>query len=156
MKKTMVTALLFLSALVVQAASAPVNFAGNWTFNSAQSKNIGMMGQAKIQTTVNQSKTRMVVDDNSVFSGQADTQHTVYEPTGKPLTNTSTMTGRAITRSHWDGARLITEWESAGAIAGTTTTRIETRYLSPDGRTMYVESARPGKDPMVMVFTKDK
>jgi hypothetical protein len=156
MKKTMVTVPLFLSALVVQAASAPANFAGNWTFNSTQSKNIGMMGQAKIQTTVTQSKTRLVVEDNSVFSGQADTQHTTYDLTGKSLTNTSMMAEQAITRSHWDGTRLITEWESAGAIAGTTTTRIETRYLSPDGKTMYVESARRGKDPMVMVFTKDK
>ena len=31
-----------------------------------------MMGQAKIQTTVTQSKTRLVVDDNSVFNGQPD------------------------------------------------------------------------------------
>ncbi len=156
MKKTMVRVLLLLTALVVQAASAPANFAGNWTFDSAQSKNIGMMGQAKIQTTVTQSKTRLMVDDNSVFSGQADTQHTIYDLTGKPVINTSMMAGQATTRSHWDGARLITEWESAGAIAGTTTTRIETRYLSPDGKTMFVESARPGKDPMVMVFTKKK
>jgi hypothetical protein len=156
MKKSIVTMLLFLSALVVQAASAPANFAGNWTFDSAQSKNVGMMGQAKIQTTVTQSKTELVVADNSVFNGQVDNQHTTYDLTGRPVTNTSTMAGQATTRSHWEGARLITEWNSAGAIAGTTTTRIETRYLSADGKTMYVESARPGKDPMLMVFTKDK
>jgi hypothetical protein len=29
--------------LVVQAASAPANFSGNWTFDWAQSKNIGMI-----------------------------------------------------------------------------------------------------------------
>src|SRR5271163_4107307 len=111
MKKTMVTVLLFLSGLAVQAASAPPNFAGNWRFDSAQSKNVGMMGRAKIQTTVSQSKTMLMVDDNSVFSGQADTQHTIYDLTGKPVTNTSTMAGQATTRSRWDGARLITEWE---------------------------------------------
>lgn len=49
---------------------------------------------------------------------------------------------------------MITDWESPGAIAGTVVKRIETRYLSPDGKTMYVESARPGKDPMIIVFTK--
>jgi hypothetical protein len=156
MKKTMVAMLMLLSTLAVQAVSAPANFAGNWTFDSAQSKNIGMMGQAKVQTIVTQSKTELVVDDNSVFNGEADHQHTTFDLTGKPVTNTSMMAGQATTRSHWDGARLITEWESAGAIAGTTTTRIETRYLSADGKTMYVESARPGKEPMVMVFTKDK
>jgi hypothetical protein len=155
MKKTVAAMLVFLGAFVVQAASAPANFSGNWTFSPAQSKNIGMMGQAKVQTTVTQSKARLVVDDDSVFNGQADNQHTTYDLTGKLVTNTSMMAGQATTRSHWEGTRLITEWESAGAIAGTTTTRIETRYLSPDGMTMYVESMRPGKDPMVMVFTKD-
>jgi hypothetical protein len=141
---------------VVQAASAPANFSGKWAFNPEQSKNVGMMDQAKIQTTVTQSKARLVVDDDSIFNGQADNQHTTYDLSGKAVTNTLTMAGKATTRSRWEGARLITEWESAGAIAGTTTTRIETRYLSADGRTMYVESARSGKVPMVMVFTKDK
>ena len=28
--------------------------------------------------------------------------------------------------------------------------------LSPDGKTMYVESARNDKDPMIIVFTKDE
>jgi len=95
-----------------------------------------------------------VVDDNSEFNGQKDTQHTVYDLTGKPTTNFSMMAGQATTRSHWEGTRLISDWESLGAIAGTTVKRIETRYLSPDGKTMYVESARPGKDPMIIVFTK--
>jgi hypothetical protein len=148
--------LLFLSGAPVLAASAPANFSGNWTFDPTQSRNIGMMSQANIQTTVAQSKTHLVVDDDSAFSGQRDTQHTIYDLTGKPVTNTSLMAGQSTTRSHWEGVRLITGWNSAGAIAGTTTTRVETRYLSADGKTMYVESARPGKDPMVLVFTKDK
>jgi hypothetical protein len=57
------------------------------------------------------------VDDTSVFNGQTDTQHTVYDLTGKPVTNTSMMAGQATTRSHWAAKRLITEWESPGAIA---------------------------------------
>jgi hypothetical protein len=155
MKRILIVLVLF-AAGVVHAASAQVNFSGNWTFDPAQSKNVGMMAGAKIQTTVTQSKARVVVDDNSVFNGQADTQHTVYDLTGKPATNTLTMAGQATARSHWDGARLITDWESPGAIAGTVVKRIETRYLSADGKTMYLESVRPGKDPMIMVFTKDK
>jgi hypothetical protein len=156
MKRTAITILVFLSALSVQAASAPPNFSGNWSFDPAQSRNIGMMAQAKIQTTVTQSNTRLMVDDKSSFNGQEDTQHTSYDLTGKPVTNTSMMAGQVTTRSHWQGTRMITEWESAGAIAGTTTKRVETRYLSADGLSMYVESARPGKDAMVMVFKKDK
>jgi hypothetical protein len=136
------------------AASAPANFSGNWAFDPAQSKNVGMMAQGKIHTTVSQTKLKIVVDDNSEFNGQKDTQHTIYDLTGKPVTNTSMMAGQATTRSHWKRTRLITEWESSGAIAGTTVKRTETRYLSHDGKTMYVESARSGKDPMVIVFTR--
>lgn len=122
----------------------------------AQSKNVGMMAQGTIQTVITQSTLQLVVDDNSVFNGQKDTQHTVYDLTGKPATNRSMMAGQAATRSHWEGAQLITEWESAGAIAGTVTKRTEKRYLSPDGNTMFVESARAGKDPILMVFLKAK
>ena len=154
MKKTIPAFVLLFIATLAFAASAPANFSGNWVFDAAQSKNVGMMAQGKIHTTVSQTRQRIVVDDNSEFNGQKDTQHTVYDLTGKPITNTSIMAGQATTRSHWEGTRLISDWESPGAIAGTMVKRIETRYLSPDGQTMYVESARLGKDPMIIVFTK--
>jgi hypothetical protein len=154
MKRPLMGFVLLLCAGMAYAASVPANFSGNWTFDPAQSKNVGMMAQGKIQTTVSQTKFTIVVQDNSDFSGQKDTQHTVYDLTGTAVTNTSMMAGQATTRSHWEGARLITDWENAGAIAGTLIKRVETRYLSADGKTMYVESARPGKDSMVIVFTK--
>lgn len=156
MKKTVTGFVLLFLAGMAYAASAPANSSGNWTFDAAQSKNAGMMAQGKIHTTVSQTKLKIVVDDNSEFNSQKDAQHAVYDLTGKPINNTSMMTGQATTRSHWEGARLITDWESPGAIAGTMVTRTETRYLSPDGKTMYVESARSGKDPMIIVFTRDK
>jgi uncharacterized membrane protein len=145
MKKTVTGFVLLFLAGMAYAASAPANFSGNWTFDAAQSKNVGMMAQGKVHTTMSQTKLKIVVDDNSEFIIQKDTQHTVYD-----------LTGQATTRSHWAGARLITDWESPGAIAGTMVKRTETRYLSPDGKTMYVESARSGKDPMIIVFTRDK
>jgi hypothetical protein len=154
MKKQFATLVILLNAMLVSAAPAPVNFAGNWTFHPAQSTNVGMMAQGKIQTVITQTKTEVVVDDTSVFNGQTDTQHTVYNLTGKAVTNMSMMSGQATTRTHWAGTRLITEWESAGAIAGTVSKRTETRYLSADGRTMYVESGRPGKESMTIVFTR--
>ena len=144
------------SATVAGAAKAPVKMAGEWTFQPAQSKNIGMMRSMTIQTTVAQTETELTVDDHSVFNGQKDTQHTVYNLGGQPVSNTPIMGGTATTRSHWEGTRLVTEWESAGSIAGSTVKRTETRYLSPDGNTMYVESSRPGQDPMVMAFTRDR
>jgi hypothetical protein len=154
MNKAVITLLVFLTAVVAQAASVPANFSGTWTFTAAQSKNVGMMAQGTIQTVIIQSKLQLVADDNSVFNGQKDTQHTVYDLTGKPIANTSMMAGKATTRSHWESAQLVTEWESAGAIAGTVTKRTEKRYLSADGNTMFVESARSGKDPILMVFLK--
>lgn len=156
MKKIRTGFVFLLLASAAYAAAAPANFAGEWIFDATQSKNVGMMAQGKIHTTVVQTKSRVIVDDESDFNGQKDTQHTIYDLTGKPITNTSMMAGQATCRSHWEGGRLITEWESAGAIAGTMVKRTETRYLSPDGRTMYVESSRSGKDPMVIVFTKGK
>jgi len=156
MNKAVMTLVIFLTAVVAQAASAPANFSGTWTFTAAQSKNVGMMAQGKIQTVIAQTKLQLVADDNSVFNGQKDTQHTVYDLTGKPTANRSMMAGNATTRSHWEGAQLVTEWESAGAIAGTVTKRTEKRYLSADGNTMFVESARSGKDPILMVFLKGK
>jgi hypothetical protein len=154
MKKRITTLLLFLAAVVAYAASTMANFSGNWTFAPAQSKNVGMMAQGTIQTAITQSKLQLVVNDNSVFNGEKDTQHTVYDLTGKPVTNTSIMAGQATTRSHWEGKQLVTEWESPGAIAGTVTRRTEKRYLSADGTTMFVESARAGKDAILMVFLK--
>lgn len=156
MKKRVMALLVFLTAVAAYAASAPANFSGNWTFTPAQSKNVGMMAQGTIQTVIAQTKLQLVMNDNSVFNGQKDTQRTVYDLTGKPVTNTSMMVGLATTRSHWEGTHLVTEWESAGAIAGTVTKRTETRYLSADGNTMFVESARAGKDAILMVFLKDK
>jgi hypothetical protein len=154
MKKVVMGFVVLFFAGMAFAVSAPANFSGNWTFDAAQSKNVGMMAQGRIQTAISQTPFKIVVDDNSEFNGQKDTQHTVYDLTGKPITNTSMMAGQATTKSHWEGVRLITDWESPGAIAGTVVKRTETRYLSPDRKTMYVESARPGKDPMVIVFTR--
>jgi hypothetical protein len=153
MKHTLLV-LVLLATTLATAASAPTSFAGSWKFDLSQSKNVGMMAQGNIDTTIIQTKFQIVVDDNSLFNGQTDNQHTVYDLSGKPVSNISMMAGAATTRSHWDGRRLITEWQSAGAIAGTMSKRIEARYLAPDGKTMYVESARPGQDPMVIVFTK--
>jgi hypothetical protein len=142
----------FVPAAVAQVGS----LAGHWTFDTKQSRNVGMMAGMAIHTTISQTSTEVIVDDVSDFNGEKDTQHTVYNLAGKPVTNTPIMGGTATTRSHWVGAKLITVWESAGSVAGTTAERTETRYLSPDGATMYVESGRPAHEAMVMVFARDR
>jgi hypothetical protein len=156
MKARLIALFLMVAAAAAGAAKTPVNFAGKWTFDAAQSKNVGMMATMTIHTTVTQTPAEVIVDDASILNGQTDTQHTVYRLTGEAIKNTPLMGGTATTVSHWDGGRLITEWDSPGAIAGTTVKRIETRYLSPDGATMIVESAREGRDALVMVYTRDR
>jgi hypothetical protein len=154
--KRLIIVLSVVLGLFAHGAIAQANFSGKWNFEPTQSKNIGMMAQGNIQTIIVQSQSKLEVDDTSEFNGHADTQRTIYDLTGKPVSNTSMMAGHATTRSHWEGARLITEWQSAGAIAGSIVKRIETRYPSPDGRTMYLESGRAGTDPMVIVFARNK
>jgi hypothetical protein len=144
------------AACAAGAASQSNTLAGQWSYDPAQSKNVGMMATMKIHTIIVQSPSELTVDDYSEFNGQKDKQHTVYDLSGKAARNTPIMGGTAATRSRWEDARLITEWESPGSIAGTKVKRTEMRYVSPDGGTMYVESSRPGQDPMVMVFTRDR
>lgn len=152
-----VLSMLVVSAAVVAGAAGPSPaFGGHWTFHPEQSRNIGMMAGMKISTIIVQSTSELTVDDNSDFNGQADTQHTVYDLTGKPVSNHPIMGGTATTHSHWDGPRLVTEWESPGSITGTIVKRTELRYLSADGKTMFVESSRSGQPSMVMVFTRDR
>jgi hypothetical protein len=136
-----------------RAADHP-DFSGTWTFAPARSRDVGMMADAAITSVVRQSKDRLVVDDASVFGGKTYAEHTVYDLTGAPSSNTSPTMGPSVGRSRWDGARLITDWERQGALAGSVQHRLEARSLSADGRVMTLESERPGKPPMVMVFER--
>ena len=71
-----------------------------------------MMATMKIHTIIVQSPSELTIDDYSEFNGQKDKQHTVYDLSGKAARNTPIMGGTAATRSRWEDARLITEWES--------------------------------------------
>ena len=144
------------SAMVAAAATQQPSFAGRWTFDPGQSREVGMMSAMKIHTLVTQNANELIVDDISDFNGQTDTQHIVYDLEGKSVPNHPIMGGTAMTRSHWESSRLVTEWESPGSIAGTAVKRTEVRYLSADGSTMFIESSRSNQKPMVMVFTRDR
>jgi hypothetical protein len=65
------------------------------------------------------------------------------------------MAGPSETVSKWDKANLVTIWTSESAVAGgPKVVRTETRSLSPDGKTMTVESVRGSTPAVVMVFDK--
>ncbi|HEV8038022.1 MAG TPA: hypothetical protein VGP62_04095 [Bryobacteraceae bacterium] len=143
--------LLLLAALPVLAQQ---DFSGPWEFNPAKSRNIGMMAQMKLVSTVKQTKRELIITDVSTFNGREQTSETRFDLNGKPVPNKNPMEAAAETVTKWDGNKLVTTWTSPGSIAGTNSVRTETRSLSADGRTMTVESSR-GKGPaMVMVYER--
>jgi hypothetical protein len=146
--------LLFLMVAFTAVAANPPDFSGTWVFNAGKSKNIGMMAGAEYTSTITQTAKVLTVSDATVFSGQQQTHETRYDLTGATVPNDSPMGDKSQTSSHWSGNKLLTSWESDGAVAGTKVVRTETRYLSDDGKTLFLESARAGKEPMVIVFDR--
>lgn len=151
--KTTIVALICLVTIAALAAKHP-DFSGTWTFIPDQSKNIGMMSGMKMTQTIEQSSSSLDVTSDTTFQGNNQQTKTHYDLTGKPATNDSPMAGPSATVSEWDGNKLVTAWTSNGAVAGTKTVRTETRSLSPDGRTMTLDSVRGSNPPVVMVFEK--
>jgi hypothetical protein len=145
---------IFLAVAFAAAAANPPDFSGTWVFNAGKSKNIGMMASAEYTSTITQTAKVLTVSDTTVFSGQKQTHETHYDLTGTTVPNDSPMGEKSQTSSHWAGNKLVTTWETEGAVAGTKVVRTETRYLSDDGKTLFLESARAGKEPMVIVFEK--
>jgi hypothetical protein len=125
--------------------------AGTWVFNFAKSENVGMMAGADLVSTVTQTPKLLVVRDVSSLNG---TRETRYDLEGAAVDNVAPMGDQARTRSKWAGNKLVTTWESAGAVAGTKVVRTETRYLSQDGKTMFLASARGMEAPMVFAFDR--
>ena len=152
----MKTTLLMIALAVAFTASAAskADFSGAWVFNPGKSKNIGMMASVEYTSTITQTAKFVVVQDSTAFNGQKQSHETRYDLAGTSVPNESLMGEKARTTSRWSGTKLITVWETDGAVAGTKVVRTETRYLSNDGKTMYVESARANKDPMVIVFDR--
>jgi len=131
------------------------DFSGSWRFNPQKSTNVGMMAQMEITEALEQSDSALDAKGHSVYQGKGGDSRTHYDLTGKPATNESPMAGPSETVSKWDGAKLVTIWTSESAVAGgPKIVRKETRSLSPDGKTMIVESVRDSNPPVIMVFDK--
>jgi hypothetical protein len=145
---------LCVTAVLAIAAERP-NFSGSWQFNPEKSKNVGMMSQMKMVQAIEQSEAALVVTTHATLQGKDDDSRTQYDLTGKPATNESPMGGPAETVTKWQGGKLVTTWTSESAVAGgPKVVRTETRSLSPDGKTMTVESVRGSNPAPVMVFEK--
>jgi hypothetical protein len=111
-------ALLFLAAAFAAAAANPPDFSGTWVFNAGKSKNIGMMASAEYTSTITQSGKVLMVSDATVFSGQKQTHETRYDLSGATVPNDSPMGEKSQTSSKWMGNKLVTSWESEGAVRG--------------------------------------
>ena len=153
MKKTIGFLLIGLVSFAPFRAKHP-DFSGTWTLSPEKSKNIGMMSEMKMTQTIEQSSSLLDVTSDTTYQGNNQQTKTQYDLTGRPANNDSPMAGPSETVSKWDGDKLVTTWTSKGAVAGTQTVRTETRSLSPDGRTMTVESSRGSNPPVVMLFEK--
>ena len=139
----------------IALAAQPTNFSGSWQFTPEKSKNVGMMSQMRMIQTIEQSDTALDLTSHTTFQGKDDDSKAHFDLTGKPATNESPMGGPAETVTKWEGGKLVTIWTSESAVAGgPKVVRTETRSLSPDGRTMTVESVRGTNAPLVMVFEK--
>lgn len=149
------TVVLALGLIAVAAMAQKVaNFSGTWQFNPEKSQNIGMMTNAQITSTIKQTRQTLTVIDDTAMGGRKQSHETDYDLSGKQAANTSPMGESSQTVSKWSGAKLITKWTTEGAIAGTKVVRVETRYLSGNGKTMFLESRRGNNPPMVMVFDR--
>ena len=153
MKTKLLISAMCLVGMAAFAAERP-DFSGAWEFNPEKSKNVGMMAQMKLLLTVQQSDSALDVTGHSTYQGKDEERKTHYDLTGAPATNESPMGGANETVSKWDANKLITTWTGQSAVAGQNVVRTETRSLSPDGRTMTVESVRGSSPPLVMVFEK--
>ncbi len=146
----------FLCVTTVAAfAAQPADFSGSWQLNAEKSKNIGMMSQMKMIVAIEQSETALDMTTHTTFQGKDDDGRTHYDLTGKPASNESPMGGPAETVTQWQAGKLVTTWISESAVAGgSKVVRTETRSLSPDGKTMTVESVRGANSALVMIFDK--
>jgi len=137
------------------AAWAQQNFSGKWVFNASKSQNIGMMSEVKLVASVKQTSGMLLITNTSVFNGQEQTSQTRLDLNGKPIKNKNPMEAEADTVTRWEGNKLVTTWTSPGSVAGSTSVRTETRFLSADGRLMTVESSRGKRPSMVLVYDRE-
>lgn len=143
-----------LIAMTALAAKHP-DLSGAWQLNPEKSKNIGMMSQMTMTQTIQQTDTALDVTTHTNFQGRDDDNKTHFDLTGKPVTNEAPMQGQSETVSKWKGEKLVTTWTSESAVAGgAKVVRTETLSLSPDGKTMTLQSARGSNSPVLMVFDR--
>lgn len=158
MKVTRTNALLGTLATTLFAVAAlaadPADFSGTWVLNTDKGENLGMVAALQETVTIEQADDSLTMNHKTTFRGDDSFRTVTYDLGGGELPNEGPMGEKAMTTARWDGDRLVAEWTMEGAVAGTTVTRTETRWLAEDGQEMHVKSARGERPPMVMVYER--
>src|SRR5882724_1549238 len=105
--KRALLAFVCLATVAAFAAQRP-DFTGSWEFNTAKSKNVGMMMQARMTRTIQQTDAVLDETTHTTFQGNDQEMKTHYDLSGKPANNDFPMTGPSETVSKWDSNKLIT------------------------------------------------
>ena len=142
--------MLSLSAL----AAGTTDFSGTWELNTDKGQNLGMVKAVDETDVVTQSAEKLVIDFTSKFMLKTTKRQVSYDLSGKPVSNEGAMGDKAQTVAKWADGKLVVTWTSEGAVAGSTTVKTETRWLSADGKEMSVETVRANKPAMVLVYDK--
>lgn len=151
--KTLITLTLFaLTPMVL--AEAPTDFSGTWQLNTDKGENLGMMKAVKETIVATQSDEQIFFAMTDVFWGMTTERTVTYDLNGKTMQNKAPMGADSETVTSWDGDKLVTSWTSEGAILGTKKERTETRWLSPDGKELFVSMARGDNPAILFVFEK--
>lgn len=140
-------------AITLSAQTSP-NFSGTWALDTARSQNLGPMSAMQDVATIVQTPDALTITDKVRMMDRDSTREQHFDLTGKPTVNAGPLGDANETVAKWVGGSLVVTWTGQGAVAGTKVVRTETRLLSPDGRTMTVESVRGNNAPIVMVYDK--
>ena len=128
-------AVVFLTADTVRAANP--DFSGSWKLNPARS-NFGSFPAPQSATRkITQTGVRLSITNVQTGAKGAVTTELVYTTDGKPVTNES-KGGESKGSAQWIGDKLMIE--SSRDVQGTTLTQKDIWTLSPDGKTLTVDS----------------
>ena len=148
-----VITLLLLYAVVALAQDTKPNFAGDWTLDREKSE----MGEPRPgpgggggrgrgmgmgSFSITHDGDALVVKRKVEFQGEERTFESHYTTDGKENVNEGFRGSSVKSKTHWEGAKLVTE-SVMETPNGTRETK-EVRSLSPDGKTMTVEVTSKG------------
>ena len=156
LNRTIVAAVAGLLLSLSAFAAGTTDFSGTWELNTDKGQNLGMVKAVSETLVVTQSAEKLVINHTSKFMLKTTERQVSYDLAGKPVPNEGAMGDKAQTVAKWADGKLVVSWTSEGAVAGSTTVKTETRWLSADGKEMSVETARANKPAMVLVYDKKK